>query len=137
LVLDAGDIETSTLNYVIYSSPTNGTLSGSAPNLTYTPKANFSGEDTMTYKVSDGKLLSLLAIISFDIAPVNDRPVATAINVSLPKNGSIPIVLSGTDIEGSSLTYALASQPLHGTLTGTAPNLTYKPTTGYVGACIP
>ena len=31
------------------------------------------------------------------------------------------------------LTYSVATSPAHGTLAGTAPNLTYTPTAGYVG----
>ena len=43
-------------------------------------------------------------------------------------------MLRGTDPQGGALTYTVVTQPAHGTLSGTAPNLTYTPTAGYVGA---
>ena len=44
------------------------------------------------------------------------------------------VTLSATDPNPGPLTYALASPaPLHGTLTGTAPNLTYTPHANYHG----
>ena len=43
------------LTYVVLSGPTNGTLSGSAPNLTYLPATNYAGTDAFTFKVNDGQ----------------------------------------------------------------------------------
>jgi len=43
-----------TLSYHILSPPANGTLSGMAPNLTYTPNNNFAGTDTFTFLVNNG-----------------------------------------------------------------------------------
>ena len=40
------------LSYQIATNPTQGTLSGTAPNLTYTPGTNFTGNDSLTYTVS-------------------------------------------------------------------------------------
>ena len=40
------------LTYQVASSPAQGTLSGNAPDLTYTPGANFAGNDLLTYTVS-------------------------------------------------------------------------------------
>jgi hypothetical protein len=38
------------------TSPAHGTLSGTAPNVTYTPAANYNGSDSFTFKVNDGAL---------------------------------------------------------------------------------
>ena len=45
------------------TNPANGTLSGTAPNLTYTPAANFNGSDSFTFKVNDGSLTSVVATV--------------------------------------------------------------------------
>jgi len=42
------------LVYEILSSPSHGTLSGTAPNLHYVPQEGFEGEDYFTFRVSDG-----------------------------------------------------------------------------------
>lgn len=56
--------------------------------------------------------------------------------VTVPFNTSTPITLTGVDPTNPSavLTYAIATPPTHGTFSGTAPNLTYMPTAGYIGA---
>lgn len=43
-----------TLSYSIVAPPTKGTLSGSAPKLTYTPNPNVNGVDSFTFRVNDG-----------------------------------------------------------------------------------
>jgi len=62
--------------------------------------------------------------------PGNDAPVAADQTVSVPTNGPVAFTLVATDIEGSNLTYTVESLPSYGTLSGTAPNLTYTPTDG-------
>jgi len=42
----------------------------------YTPNANASGADSFTYRAIDGTVLSDEALVTIDIAPVNDVPVA-------------------------------------------------------------
>lgn len=57
-----GDIPA--LSFALLSSPTNGFLSGTAPNLVYTP-TNLTGRDYFTFKVNDGSLDSTnLAAVS-------------------------------------------------------------------------
>ncbi len=63
----------------------------------------------------------------------NNPPVATPASVSTPANTSVAIALTGSDIDGDPLTYAVGS-PSHGTLSGLAPNVTYTPSVGYSGA---
>lgn len=47
-----------------YGSPSNGVLSGVAPNLTYTPGAGFTGTDSFTFRVFDGTVYSTSATIT-------------------------------------------------------------------------
>ena len=42
----------------------------------YTPNLNFNGTDTFAYKASDGIAESELAVVTIDVTPVNDAPVA-------------------------------------------------------------
>lgn len=44
-----------------------------------------------------------------------------------------PITLTGASQCGNSVTYSLNNNPSHGTLSGTIPNLTYTPNSGYIG----
>ena len=133
IVLTGSDIDGDALSFSIASGPSHGTLSGTAPNVTYTPSANYNGSDSFTFKVNDGKVDSGAATVSLTIAPVNDAPVADSQSVTTNEDTARAIVLNGSDVDGDALTYTLASNPSHGTLTGTAPNLTYSPAANYNG----
>ena len=50
-----------------------------------------------------------------------------------PANTAKAITLTGSSCRQASVICALASQPLHGTLTGTPPDLTYTPVAGFQG----
>ncbi|MDP3790194.1 MAG: Ig-like domain-containing protein, partial [Candidatus Omnitrophota bacterium] len=64
ITLSATDVDGDTLTYTILAGPLHGTLSGTAPNLIYTPAMNYNGLDSFTFKVSDGNADSNIAIIS-------------------------------------------------------------------------
>ena len=131
--MTGSDIDGDALSFSIASGPSHGTLSGTAPNVTYTPSANYNGSDSFTFKVNDGKVDSGAATVSLTIAPVNDTSVADSQSVTTNEDTARAVVLNGSDVDGNALTYTLASNPSHGTLTGTAPNLTYSPAANYNG----
>ena len=61
-------------------------------------------------------------------------PTATDKTLNTSSGVATKITLSGTSPKGYSLTYAIVTKPAHGTLTGTAPSVTYTSTSGYTGA---
>ena len=63
------------------------------------------------------------ADVRFD--PLNTPPTAADMAVEAVSGFSVPVTLTGNDADGDALTCEILSQPVHGTLTGTAPNLTY------------
>ncbi|MEY3534514.1 MAG: hypothetical protein RLZZ582_90, partial [Verrucomicrobiota bacterium] len=134
ITLAGTDVEGATLTYAVVTPPTKGVLSGTPPNLTYTPNANANGSDSFTFKANDGAADSLVATVSVSITPVNDVPVATAQTVTTDEDTAKPITLWGTDVEGSALTYSVVAQPTRGVLSGTAPNLTYIPNANVHGS---
>ena len=133
IVLGATDVDGDALTYGVVTGPAHGTLSGTAPNLTYTPTANYNGADGFTFQANDGQADSNVATVSITVAPVNDAPVAGDQSVSTPEDTTLAILLSATDADGDTLTYAVVTGPAHGTLSGAAPNLTYTPTANYSG----
>jgi 5-hydroxyisourate hydrolase-like protein (transthyretin family) len=66
---------TGRLAFSVASPPAQGTLSGTAPNLVYTPRADFNGADAFTFTVTNGCTTSAPATISINVTPVNDPPV--------------------------------------------------------------
>jgi hypothetical protein len=72
ITLKATSSQGSTLTYTVLTQPNNGTLSGTAPNLTYTPTANYIGHDAFTFKVNDGTTDSNTATVNITVqGPVN------------------------------------------------------------------
>ena len=133
VTLSGSDLEGSPLTYSVVSAPAHGSLSGSAPNLTYTPAANYNGLDSFTFKVNDGAADSAPATVSITVLAVNDAPLANAQAVTTAQDTALAITLTGSDLEGSPLTYSVVTSPAHGSLSGTAPSLTYTPASGYSG----
>ena len=74
ITLTGSDPEGQPLTYTVTSGPTHGTLSGTAPDLTYTPDANYNGPDSFEFTVSDGVHTSAPATVTIDVTPVNDLP---------------------------------------------------------------
>jgi autotransporter-associated beta strand protein len=134
ITLTATDGESNPLSYVLVTPPANGTLSGTAPNLAYTPAANSNGPDSFTFKANDGLLDSAPATVSIAVTPVNDAPVAFAQSVSTTEEIALPVTLAGTDVENDTLSYTLITSPASGTLSGTAPNVIYTPAADFNGA---
>ena len=133
ITLTATDSDGDTLNYVVVTNPSNGTLNGTAPNLTYTPNNNYHGVDGFTFKVSDRREDSNVAIVGIMVKSINDAPKAIAQSINMDKDTTTAITIAGTDVDKDNLTFNVTLNPLHGTLSGTIPNLTYKPNIGYQG----
>ena len=130
--LTATDADGGTLTYSIVSSPANGTLSGTAPNVTYTPAANYNGADSFTFKANDGLLDSATVAVSLTVTAVNDVPVFTVDPIiaagAFEGTAYTGQTLNGraTDPDaGDTITYSKVSGPAwlavaaNGTLSGT------------------
>ena len=69
VVLTGTDPDADTITFEVVAQPANGTLIGTAPNLTYRPAVGFTGADAFTFLVSDGDLVSTVATIAIDVIP--------------------------------------------------------------------
>ena len=136
ITLTASDVDGDPLTFTIVTPPAHGTLTGTMPNLTYTPAANYNGADSFTFKVNDGSVDSNIATVSLTIIAVNDAPVAQAGSFTTPVNTPYTGQLIGTDVEGDPLTYTITTQPTKGTVTVNPSTgvFTYTPTAGRAGA---
>ncbi|MHB8112088.1 MAG: beta strand repeat-containing protein, partial [Bellilinea sp.] len=133
ITLTASDVDNDPLTYSIVTPPSHGTLSGTIPSLTYTPEANYNGPDSFTFKVNDGVVDSDPATVSITVEAVNDAPVANAQSKPVTEDTATTITLTGSDIDSSSLTYSVVTNPSHGTLSGSGATRTYTPAANYNG----
>jgi hypothetical protein len=229
IVLTATDADGNLLTYTIVTGPAKGTLGGTPPNLIYTPQANYSGADSLTFKANDGIVDSNVATVSITVNAANDlpnvsltapanaatytapatismsasasdvdgtiakvefyqgttllgtsttvpygftwnsvpagnytltakaydnlaavrtstavvvtvrsltnsAPVANNQSVTTNEDTAKAILLSATDSDGNTLAYSIVTPPTKGTLTGTPPNLSYRPNLNYFGS---
>ena len=131
-----------TVSAELVSGPQFGTatpLSGTG-SISYTPRANFTGVDSFTYRMLMTGNRSRTAQVTIIVRSVNDAPVAvndayvttgnTTLNVAAPG-----VLTNDTDADSDPLSAAFAAGPSHGVL-ALSPNgaFTYTPATGYTGA---
>lgn len=139
ITLTATDADSDPLNYAIASSPAKGILSGTAPNLTYTPNPDYNGADSFSFKANDGLADSNGAVVAITVTPVNDAPVAMGDSYSVDQNPDLTVPAPGvlendTDVDGNALTAALVGGPANGSviLYGDG-SFRYTPDTGFTG----
>ena len=137
IALAATDPEGSLLAYTIVAGPTHGALSGSAPNVVYTPAANYNGPDSFTFKANDGALNSNIATVTITVRAVNDVPVAVNDAAATAEDTpvTIAVLANDTDPDGDILTVTGVGVPLHGTTaTNSDGTIAYTPAANYNGA---
>lgn len=116
LTLTGSDPDGDPLIYKLISVPANGTLTGTAPNLIYTPDFNYIGSDNFNFSVSDGDLESEIATVSIEVERFNSAPIAENMQVSTDDVTPIEIRLIATDPDGDELLYMIESLPTNGVL---------------------
>lgn len=99
----------------------------------YQPGPHYFGLDEFSFKVTDGTLESPPAIVKINVLPVNDPPVANPQSLVLDEDTPLSILLTGSDVEGDPLSFTIVAAPGHGSLSGTAPAVTYTPISNYFG----
>jgi Bacterial Ig domain/PKD domain/Calx-beta domain/Palmitoyl protein thioesterase len=120
-----GSEEPTALEPVVVGGPEHGTLADGV----YTPQADWSGTDTIEFRLSDGELESEPAVLTIEVAPVNDAPVATDGAAATDEDAAVELPLAGTDVDGDALAFELVEQPEHGSVGGAA----YTPAANWHG----
>ena len=94
----------------------------------YMPTQLYSGPDQIGFTATEDGRTSVEAFIDLTVQKVEIPPTANAQTVTDIAPQPVDITLSGSSLQGSSLTFDVTNSPAHGTLSGTAPNLIYTPT---------
>jgi RHS repeat-associated protein len=102
-----------------HDSPSHGTLSGTAPTLTYTPYTNYVGEDSFTFTISDGQATSTSAAVNITVnsieepssldwlakgGGVNDAALVTPASSANTYNGAMA---GSASVNGGSANYSI------------------------------
>lgn len=141
LLLNDSDLDGDALVAVLDTAPAHGTLELAADgSFTYVPNADYQGNDTFSYRVSDGTLTSEVVVVEIAVTPVNDAPVGTSDSYTVNEEQTLVVAMeSGVlsndiDVDGDSLNAVLESSPTHGTLELNADgSFTYVPAENFSG----
>ncbi|WP_198295061.1 Ig-like domain-containing protein [endosymbiont of Ridgeia piscesae] len=116
--LQASDADGDRLLYTLVAEPAKGALSldGATGEFSYTPAAHANGDDSFSFKVSDGQFDSEIAQVEIHINSINDAPLASAASLEIDEDGAIQGTLVASDADGDALSYRLMSQPTKGSL---------------------
>ena len=129
------------LTYTV-TTPQYGTLSGTAPALTYTPAQDFFGLDTFTFSVSDGHGTTDTATVCLSIEQLNDAPEAntdaytTTAETPLIIAAEQGVLINDTDVDDAHeiLTASVQTEPWHGTVElASDGGFTYTPAADFFG----
>src|SRR5437762_2130655 len=82
-----------------------------------------------TRRASDRIANSAAATVSITVTAVNDPPVANAQSVTTAEDSPVAITLTGSDVDGDSLSFSVVSGPAHGSFNGSV----YTPAANYNG----
>jgi hypothetical protein len=139
------DVDGDTLGVTAATQPAHGAAAvvgqgADAGKISYTPAANFSGADSFSYTIADGKGGSASATVSVTITSVNDLPVATDDSATLAEDGTlvIPVAANDTDADNDLVAVAGVTQPANGTaavvLEGAdTGSISYRPAANFAG----
>lgn len=122
------------LSYSISRRPSNGQVELSGSEYTYTPDADYFGNDSFTFTVVEGELSSSTATVSINIDAVNDAPTANSITFDLEEDIELSGTLPVSDIDNSSLFIEITTSPQNGELVINEDNsFIYTPAENYFG----
>ena len=137
--LQGSDLDGDSLSYSIVTPPQHGAVTlegGNGPAYSYSPDDNYHGTDSFSYRVHDGAADSNTATISLTIDSINDAPLAFDSSDTTDEDSDASGTLQGSDIDGDSLSYSIATPPQHGTVTlegGSGATYNYSPVANYHG----
>jgi hypothetical protein len=128
------DVDQDLLSIIEFSQPTNGSVTLTAEkSFLYTPKADFNGQESFTYKISDGHGTENETSVTVMVKPVNDTPVAQDQGFSINRNLHQDVNFLGTDADGDLLNFKVIKGPEHGDLYAYPAVANYYPARGFSG----
>lgn len=117
VLINDSDEDGDPLRALLVTAPSHGswTLAHNGAFL-YQPDPDFSGQDTFSYRASDGTSESDPITVSIDVEPVNDAPRVANETLVIPPDTPWEGRVTAVDPDSSELTYVLDSSVSQGTL---------------------
>jgi uncharacterized repeat protein (TIGR01451 family) len=140
VLINDTDADDDVLTASLDTLPVNGTVVFNANgSFLYTPRANFTGTDSFTYRANDGTVDSGAALVTIRVRPVNDPPVANGDNFFTQEETQLIVAAPGvlsddTDADGDVMSAVLVDNVSSGILVLNADgSFTYTPNKDFSG----
>ncbi|QHS63670.1 Ig-like domain-containing protein [Chitinophaga agri] len=130
------DVDGDALTFTKATDPANGSVVvNNDGTYTYTPATGYTGPDTFTVTISDGKGGTTNVTVNITVtAPLNNPPTGTGDSKTTTRDTPVNGVVTGSDADGDVLTFVKATDPVHGSVTvNTDGTYIYTPAAGYTG----
>ncbi|MEZ4404147.1 MAG: tandem-95 repeat protein [Kofleriaceae bacterium] len=136
ITVPATDPEGDAVTYQV-TAPAHGTITGTAPDLTYTPAPDFHGDDSVLVRVSDGAA-EAMAAITITVTPVNDPPVAGDDERAGTEDVeqmvlAATLLANDSDVDGDALTITGVAGATHGAVALVDDMITFTPEPNFGG----
>ncbi len=132
----ANDIEVDgePLIVIAVGAPTNGLVSFDGTTATFQPNANFTGNASFKYTVTDGHT-NATAIVHVGVGHTNHNPIAVndAISTLKNTNGTVNALANDSDVDGDVLAIQSVTQGASGSVTFAGAIITYHPNLNFSG----
>jgi hypothetical protein len=131
LLANDSDVENTALTITAVAAGVGGTVALTGAEVTFTPAADFTGDATFTYTVSDGTD-SDVGTVTVDVTAVNDGPVAVDDVATTAEDTALVIAAdeltaNDIDVDGDALTVTAVGDPVNGTVALAGGNVTFTP----------
>jgi len=137
VIPDASDVDGSIVDWTITADPAHGNVANNGDGtFTYDPSANYFGDDTFIYQVTDDLGATDTATVVIDISPVNDAPTAADTAATTPEDTQslINVISDASDVDGTIVDWTLTTEPPHGNVANNGDGtFTYDPSANYFG----
>ena len=124
-----------TVNSIV-SQPANGSATTNGSMVTYTPDAQFYGNDSFEYEVSDGNGGLDTALVNVTVTGINDAPVAVDDNASTNEDMAVEVAVldNDSDPDNDPLTVTTILDEINGTATiNSGTTVTFSPDADFYG----
>jgi DNA/RNA endonuclease G (NUC1) len=133
------DADNDTLAISAVTQGTHGSVTHNGTTVSYTPNANFFGNDSFTYTVDDGHGGTDTATVNVTVTNVQDAPDAVNDSTTIAEDSganTISVRDNDVDVDNDTLTVSAITQGAHGAvaITGGGTTVSYTPNANYYGS---
>ena len=121
------------LTYSISTQPQNGSISISGGSGTYTPNANYNGQDTFLYIASSSSGNSNIGTVLVNIAAVDDEPNSMDVSTTTDEDNSVTMTLEAEEFDGDNIEFNIVGNPSNGSVSISGSSATYIPNQDWFG----